>query len=230
MIGLLKVTLVSVLIFIFSSTYGQNLKIRNIAWALPALNTKINGVGIGLIINSFKATDDRKLTTQVNGVSIEIIGSGLFLPLVGSDPVYTEPDSIYNNIPLVDSIAKTYDFAQYKINGLAVSAGGVGGYNISIDDVNLSILNTLTSKINGLSFAAMFNMSGVTNGVSIAILSNQTLKTNGLQIGLFNKTTILKGLQIGLFNQSKHLKGLQIGLWNNNGKRKLPILNWNFRR
>lgn len=225
----MKVILTPLLLFVISLSYAQQLKVKNIAWTLPALNTKINGVGIGLIINSFKATDDRKLITQVNGVSIEIIGSGLFLPLVGSDPIYTEPDSVYHNIDLVDSIAKTYNLAQYKINGLALSGGGVGGYNVSISGVNLSILNTLTSKMNGLSLATIFNMSGVTNGVSIAILSNQTLKSNGLQIGLLNKTTTLKGLQVGLFNQTKHLKGFQIGLWNSNGKRKLPIVNWSFK-
>jgi hypothetical protein len=39
----------------------------------------------------------------------------------------------------------------------------------------------------------------------------------------------MKGVQIGLINKSKKLKGLQIGLWNVNQKRKLPLINWNFK-
>lgn len=38
-----------------------------------------------------------------------------------------------------------------------------------------------------------------------------------------------KGLQIGIRNKSDNMKGIQIGLWNVNGKRKLPIINWNFK-
>lgn len=211
---------------LFSSlmSYGQSLKTRNVAWTLPALDTKINGMAIGLIINSLKTGNETKLKTQINGVCIEIVGTGIFLPLVGSDPIYTEPDSIYSSIRLVDSIAQKYNLATYRIKGVAISAGGVAGHDITIKGVNLSGLNTLTAKVNGLSTAFMFNMSGVVNGVSIACLGNQTVKTNGVQIGLFNHTLSLKGVQVGLFNNVKHLKGFQIGLWNNNEKRKLPLI------
>jgi hypothetical protein len=217
------------LLFLNFMTYGQTLKTRNVAYALPALNTKINGLAIGLIINSLKTGNETKLKTQVNGICIEIIGLGILLPLVGSDPIYTEPDSVYLSIGLVDSIAHTFNFATYKINGFVVSAGGVSGHDIFINGVNFSGLNTLLAKINGFSTAFMFNMSGVLNGVSIAVLGNQSVKANGVQIGLFNNAISLKGLQFGLINSAKHLKGLQIGLWNNNGKRKLPIINWQFK-
>jgi len=52
---------------------------------------------------------------------------------------------------------------------------------------------------------------------------------NGLQIGISNTGRRARGLQIGLVNESDNLKGVQIGLWNVNKKRKLPIINWNFK-
>lgn len=229
MINAKKSLIISLLFIVSLTTYGQKLKKKKFIGFIPALNTRINGIAIGLLINSFKSTDDNILTTQVNGVSLEIIGTGLFLPIGGSDPIYSEPDSIYNNLTLVDSITKIYTCGKYQINGFAISAGGVAGYDVLVNGVNLSVINTLTARLNGFSTAVMFNMSWIMNGVSVGLIGNQTLKTNGVQIGFFNKTTVLNGLQLGVFNQTRHLKGVQIGLWNNNGKRKLPIINWKFK-
>jgi hypothetical protein len=52
----------------------------------------------------------------------------------------------------------------------------------------------------------------------------------GVQISAFNYINTGSGLQIGLFNTSQNFKGIQIGLWNVNQKRKLPIINWNFKK
>jgi hypothetical protein len=38
-----------------------------------------------------------------------------------------------------------------------------------------------------------------------------------------------RGLQIGAFNKCDDFKGIQIGWWNENEKRKLPLINWNFK-
>ena len=40
----------------------------------------------------------------------------------------------------------------------------------------------------------------------------------------------MRGLQIGVVNKSKNLRGIQIGIWNVNQKRRLPLINWNFKR
>jgi hypothetical protein len=48
--------------------------------------------------------------------------------------------------------------------------------------------------------------------------------------GVFNKTKKGNGVQIGLVNMAKEMRGVQIGLWNVNQKRKLPLINWNFKR
>jgi len=72
----------------------------------------------------------------------------------------------------------------------------------------------LNAKVNGISAAIMVNYAGVHNGI---------------QVAMFNDTYKTKGIQAGICNKSKHTKGLQIGLWNINERRKLPLLNWNFK-
>lgn len=200
-------------IFIAFQVNAQIKKVRPVAWKIPSVYTRINGLAGGFIINSFKDTE-KVLVTEVNGMSIELIGLGLFMPLTPMDPIYSESKEFYKNKKNVDSLIKTYNNVKYCINGLSISAGGIGGQDIKINGVNVSGINTLTSEINGLSVCFLINYSGIVNGVSIGALKNTTLQTKGLQIGLFNKTS--------------RLKGIQIGLWNKNEKRELPIINWNF--
>jgi len=193
---------------------GQTLKKRRIVSVLPAVDTKINGLAGGLIINSIKDNKD-SITTIVNGVSIEVVGIGFFVPIAPSHPMFREPDSVYQDKAQRDSIIDTYDKAKYRINGLALAGGGVGGHDIAINGANISGINSLTGKVNGLSVCFLMNYSDVVNGVSVAGLSNGTIQTKGLQIALFNRTT--------------KLRGIQLGLWNINKKRRLPFVNWNFR-
>ncbi len=193
---------------------GQIKKNRPIAWVIPVVDTRINGLAGGLIINSLKDTDS-VLTTEINGLGIELIGVGFFLPLAPSSPIYSESDDFYLNDENLASIVNSYNYAKYRINGISISGGGIGGHDININGLNLSGINTLTGKMNGLSVCILINISGVVNGVSIGGLVNNSIQSKGLQIGLFNKTT--------------RLRGIQIGLWNQNEKRSLPMINWNFK-
>lgn len=68
------------------------------------------------------------------------------------------------------------------------------------------------------------------NGVSINVMANSIHTLNGLLLGLYNSTYQVKGLQIGLINRTRELKGFQFGLWNINSTRRLPIVNWSFRK
>jgi len=78
--------------------------------------------------------------------------------------------------------------------------------------------------------AALSNDAYYMNGLQVGF-GNNGFRTKGIQIGLFrNNAKEMKGLQIGLINKSERFKGLQIGLWNVNQKRKLPLINWNFKR
>jgi hypothetical protein len=226
-----KVTMkfLTLIFFLFSiEANSQSLKIRNILGVIPAHNTQINGLAIGLPINALTPKNDSTIETRVNGLCIELIGLGLVLPMVGSDPILTEKPEVYQNPVLVDSILNLKTIENYKINGVVISGGGLAGHNIAVNGLNISILNTLTSKTNGLSAVAMFNMCKVMNGVSISLLGNSSIKTKGVQIGIFNTSIILNGLQIGVFNSTNQLKGIQFGLWNKNSKRKLRIINWSF--
>ena len=186
-----KGVILLVFLGLISPAYGQINKDRNIIWYIPSSDTRINGI------------------------SFEIIGLGLLLPIVPSSLIYDEDEEFYKDKNNMDSLVNSYSFPKYLINGLAISPGGVAGYDLYLNGVNLSGLNTLTGKMNGVSLCLMFNISGVVNGVSIGGIGNNSIQTKGLQIGVFNKT--------------KRLRGFQMGLWNVNNKRSLPLINWNFK-
>ncbi|MFC2104910.1 LA_2272 family surface repeat-containing protein [Bacteroidota bacterium] len=205
--------LFAILILLSIKSFGQLDKTRPILWVIPSVDTQINGIAAGLIINSLKDTDST-LITEINGLSCEIIGVGVFLPLAPSSPIYETHGDNYYSKELVDSIVQSYNYVKYRVNGISCSTSGICGHDIHVNGVNFSGLSTLTGKTNGFSACILININGVVNGVSIGGLINNTIQSKGLQIGLFNKT--------------KNLKGIQIGLWNENEKRSFPIINWDF--
>lgn len=192
---------------------GQNIEKTKLFVITPELNTKVNGIGIGLMINSLKFESDTT-TTRINGLNVELVGVGFFAPLAPSNPLIPDDVKIEQIAPILDSlIIEAKQPKPYKINGLNISLGGLAGHEIQLDGLNISGIATLTSK---------------TNGVSIAILMNLNKVMHGISAGFINQCLEHKGLQIGLFNQSEKTKGIQIGLWNKNEKRSLPLINWNF--
>ncbi|WP_337043797.1 hypothetical protein [Emticicia sp. 17c] len=190
---------------------------------LPAINKEINGIAVGLAVNS---SHDVKFS-RINGLCIELPGIGIILPLVPSDPIFEEKDEFYLDPIKLDSAIKAFDKSVYKIHGVVVSPGGIAGHDVSVSGVNLSGANTFTAKLNGFSIAILLNLNGVVNGVSIGVL-NETMQTRGIQLGVFSVSKKIRGLQMGLFTKTLKLKGIQIGLWNINEKRKFPFFNWNF--
>ena len=82
---------------------------------------------------------------------------------------------------------------------------------------------------NGLSLAGGWNIIDEQNGLQLAFIANSSYYLKGFYISAFNYANTGSGLQIGLFNNAKIYKGIQLGLWNVNQKRKLPIVNWNFK-
>ena len=192
---------------------GQNIEKTKLFVITPELNTKVNGIGIGLMINSLKFEGDTT-TTRINGLNVELVGIGFFAPLAPSNPLIPDDVKIEQIAPILDSlIIEAKQPKPYKINGLNISLGGLAGHEIQLDGLNISGIATLTSK---------------TNGVSIAILMNLNKVMHGISAGFINQCLEHKGLQIGVFNQSEKTKGIQIGLWNKNEKRSLPLINWNF--
>jgi len=223
-----------------TSAKGQ--ETRNAVWYIPSScsTSKINGFAIGPFSGCLKDNGyDRKQI--INGIDIEIIGIGFFVPLAAGP------------IILNDTIA-----SRQIVNGCVISPGGYGGLDAAINGLNLSGIGTLTGKTNGLATGLLFCMNSRVNGIAIGgIFNNLTIKTNGiqiggliseaeklrglqigvytksestngLQIGLFNNARSMKGLQIGIFNYAKNAQGLQIGLFNKIGKRLVPFLNFQF--
>ncbi|WP_337328323.1 LA_2272 family surface repeat-containing protein [Chryseolinea sp. T2] len=185
---------------------------RTFTW-LPAPDSKTNGVAVGLVHSGINDVSD-SASTVVNGLTVELFGFGILLPIVPASPIYDGPDSVYRNKAKMDSIISPYNRARSQLNGLVLSGTGLVNRNLAVRGVNISVLNTFTAKTNGLSACVLWNVIGVVNGVSV---------------GIFNSTVQTKGLQIGLFNSTTNLRGIQLGLLNGNGKRWMPFVNWNFR-
>ncbi|MBB6236805.1 hypothetical protein HDC90_001420 [Pedobacter sp. AK013] len=192
-------------------------------------NVRITGISYGI----FTGLSEKDTNVITNGLRLEAIGTGLLLPLAPHGPVYKEEDLI----PLKD-----VRFTE-MINGLnlsgsgtigddcivnGVTLGAIGQYLYAMNGISISILCIVVEKQNGLQLSA-FNDVHKGNGMQMGI-GNSAVYYNGIQLGLLgNKAVKSRGMQVALFNESKDLKGVQIGLWNTNQKRKLPLINWNFK-
>ncbi|WP_144429001.1 LA_2272 family surface repeat-containing protein [Chryseobacterium sp. StRB126] len=102
-----------------------------------------------------------------------------------------------------------------------------------INGVQLSLINMEPSVTNGLEINVSSNINtyAITNGMAVSPLYNLHHKIKGVSVAPFaNVGQKCRGLQIGLYNSCKDFRGIQIGAWNENGKRKLPFINWNFKK
>jgi hypothetical protein len=186
------------LLLISLTTFGQKKKNYFPVWTYHQRNINIHGVSVGAY-----SIRDKPRNTNTNGIKLELIGIGFFIPLIPQSPVAQTDSSFiqFQNEPISE-----------RINGISLSATGT-----ACDCI-----------INGITAGLVGQIQYKVNGISAAILMNFTQIHNGIQGGLFNETYKMSGLQIGGFNKSHKTKGIQIGLWNINEKRKLPIFNWNF--
>lgn len=175
-------------------------KTRNVIGLTPNKRTKKIN---GLAIGLLLAPGQ---LIAVNGINIELLGIGFVAPV----PITRVP------LSNVDSISKLY-FGKHeqKVNGFTASL--LGHYN-----------QCLT---NGVMFSPAINQSNTINGICVGGWGNYILRFNGIEAAVIaNESSKGRGLQIGLFNACHDLRGLQIGLWNKNGKRSLPLINWQFTR
>lgn len=225
-------TITTILFLILTiNSYGQVGKRKNYfpIWTFHQDSINIHGLSIGLL--SFKSEPRH---TNTNGIKLELIGVGIIIPLIPSSPI-VETDSAFIELekePLSERInglnlSASGSACHCLTNGL--TAGFLGQIHFQVNGISTSLVMNFTQKHNGV-MTALFNYAYYMNGLQFGFLNNG-YKTKGLQIGMLsNNAHEMSGLQIGLFNKSKKLKGLQIGLWNVNQKRKLPLINWNFKR
>jgi hypothetical protein len=228
----LTTIILTILFFILTiSSYGQvdNRKNYFPIWTFHKDSINIHGISVGLW--SFNS---EPRFTNTNGIKIELIGIGIGIPLIPRSPI-VETDSAF--------IKLKQEPLSERINGLNLSASGsachcltngltagfIGQMHFQVNGISTSLFMNFTQKHSGV-MTALFNDAYYMNGLQLGF-SNNGYKTKGLQVGILeNNADEMNGLQIALFNKSKKLKGIQIGLWNVNQRRKLPLINWNFKR
>lgn len=219
------------LLILTISSYGQIDDRKNYfpIWTFHDDSLNIHGISIGLW--SFPGS---QRSTNTNGIKLELIGIGIGTPLVPTSPI-VESDSAFIKLsqePFSERISGLNLSAlgsgcHCLTNGL--TAGLIGQIHFQVNGISTSLMTNFIQKQNGL-MAAMYNDAYYLNGLQVGVRNNGS-KTKGVQIGLLdNRARKMKGLQIGLFNNSENFFGLQIGLWNVNQKRKLPLINWNFKK
>jgi hypothetical protein len=217
--------LIIVSILFFTDAFGQS-KVRFPFWTFNTKDTNVFGIAAGY------TTTRRIENVQTNGLRFELLGIGIFLPLIPDVPI-SKNDSMHIEF-------KKQSYAE-KINGINLSPIGAG-CNCKVNGLNIYGPGSITKQVNGISAGLFMNVTEVQNGLQASAYFNWTYKltgvqfafirnTNfgtfkGIQISAMNETTELRGIQIGLYNKTKNIKGIQIGIWNDNGKRKRPLLNF----
>lgn len=185
---------------------------------------EVNGFALGV-----GHYENAKIKLQtVNGLNIEASPLSLALFTISINVPFESlfvgiNDNVISNVAFFDDHKDTY----IKINGLNISSGGFSG-GAELRGFNISIISGM-NKMNGFSVGGILNTKSF-SGVSISGLANISDSGNGIQIGSSNVSRGHHGIQVGLFNHSKDLRGVQFGLWNTNGKRKLPFVNWQFKK
>jgi len=180
-------------------------------------NQNINGLSVGLYSGYGDFGDSMRNVTS-NGIRLEALGGGILVPLIPSSPISDSEEGFK---------AMMATPASERINGFNLSPAGTV-CDCIVNGISAGLIGQINRQVSGVSASLVMNLAERHNGIQIAMF-NESYAMNGLQIGLSNYGNRARGLQIGLFNESKNLKGIQLGLWNRNQKRKLPILNWNFR-
>ncbi len=181
---------------------------KNFIWFTPCNVEEINGLAIGLYTKNIKNSEyNERDSLIIRGLAIELNLLSIF--------------GLMNprlNGPYPDSI--DFYFKEIKTD-----------WQVKVYGVNISLVNTINEmEIRGLNITPILTVIDEIHGVSISGVNNFCYILNGVSIaGLRNRAMIAKGIQIGLFNKSTDMRGIQIGLWNTNGKRSLPLINWQFK-
>ena len=219
----IKRTFISIIFFVLTiCSYGQNDN-RFPVWTFHKKNVNIHGISVGLWTGAISERN-----TNTNGIRLELIGVGIGIPLIPSAPTLEDFGEQRSEIINGLSLSTFGTDCNCLTNGLSV--GGIAQINYQVNGMVLSCMVNFTLKQNGIMIASI-NYSNSMNGLQLALGRNYSSEANGVQITLItNEAEKMRGLQIGVVNKSKDLRGIQIGLWNINQKRKLPLLNWNFKR
>ena len=180
-------------------------------------NQTINGFSVGAYTGLDDGDEPRNVHS--NGIRLEPIGAGIISPLIPYSPISTTEEAYQMSV---------YNAPSEHINGLNLSPAGTI-CDCVVNGFSAGVIGQINTKVHGVSASVFINFTEKHSGVQLAAF-NESYLMYGLQLGLSNTGGRVRGLQIGLFNHASNLKGLQLGLWNVNQKRKLPLLNWNFKK
>lgn len=199
---LIAVLLFNSLVYASDSIKVDSLKPRLIA-ASPSKNVRnVNGV-----LFKYYDEEDQFKPKKVNGLGMGFNFLGIFLP----------PLMLFNL-----QLPGNYDYVMVpreKMN--------------TINGLQLSLINMEPTVTNGLEINVSSNVNtyAVTNGMAVSPFFNLHYEMKGISVApLANIGKKCRGIQIGLYNKCDDFRGIQIGGWNENGKRKLPLINWNFKK
>ncbi|MFP3592519.1 LA_2272 family surface repeat-containing protein [Chryseobacterium sp. SIMBA_038] len=230
----MKTKLLIGLLLISSFVFGQDsLKVKSSFFTVnPNQNVikNTNGINVG-ILDDYKKQRINGINIQANPITLLylLIPKGIEVPKKGQETV------VINGLHISTG---------GMMNGKKLNGIGVSMYHIAQETNGISFngFNNNSGKLNGLHVSWLNNSADSGNGAMVAF-SNDAEKFNGLQTGVYNyngkgkglqvgasnKSESFNGLQIGVINKNKNGKAVQIGLWNVNERRKLPIINWNFK-
>ncbi len=215
----------------------------------PSGSNNVNGIGVKYFAPlSYQICD----TIRINGAHIDInplhsvmgalaAGISIFIiPGHSITKIMETRDNLENNEIFRDSTFEIYSGTE--INGISLSISNLFPYHNN--GINVCLLYGEFADVNGLSISGFISTFDDFNGISFSLIYNKCHNIQGTFIsgignsvsngkwfsfaGLYNESVNFTGVQIGLFNFTKKLKGIQLGLWNSNGKRSLPLINWQF--
>ncbi|WP_281230911.1 LA_2272 family surface repeat-containing protein [Flavobacterium gelatinilyticum] len=196
-------------------------------FSLSPISRRVNTVnGFALGVGHY---ENKKIKLQtINGLNVEASPLSIALFTISINVPFESflvgiNDNVISNVAFFDDVTKTY----IKINGLNISSGGFTG-GAEMRGMNVSIISGMNT-MNGFSVGGILHTENFA-GLSISGFANISESGNGIQIAPSNVSRRHNGIQIGLFNHSKNLRGVQFGIWNTNGKRKLPLINWQFKK
>jgi len=190
------------LVYASDSLKVDSLKPRLIA-ASPSKNVRnVNG-----ILFKYYDEEDHFKPKKVNGLGMGFNFLGIFLPPLMLFNLQLPGSNDYVMVP------------REKMN--------------TINGFQLSLINLEPTVTNGLEINVSSNVNtyAVTNGMAVSPFFNLHYEMKGVSVApLANIGKKCRGIQIGLYNKCDDFRGIQIGGWNENGKRKLPLINWNFKK
>lgn len=202
-----RILLAVVLLFSSLAYASDSLKIDSLKPRLIAASPSKNVRNVNGILFKYYDEEDHFKAKKVNGLGMGFNFMGIFLP----------PLMLVNlRLPRNDDYVIVPREKMNTINGL-----------------QLSLINMEPTVTNGLEISVSSNMDtyAVTNGMSVSPFFNLHHEMKGVSVApLANIGHKCRGIQIGLYNKCDDFRGIQIGGWNENGRRKLPLINWNFKK